>query len=54
MNNLLGEQLKILAESDLNFSFEVTGFEMAEIYLFIERLSLVSEGAPDTVAGHIS
>ena len=45
---LLGEQLKILAESDLDFSLGVTGFEMAEIDLFIEGLSPVPEGGPDS------
>jgi DNA modification methylase len=37
--HLLGEQLKILSASDLDFSLEVTGFEMAEIDLYIEGLS---------------
>ena len=36
---LLGEQLKSLSEVNLDFSLEVTGFEMSEIDLFIEGLS---------------
>jgi hypothetical protein len=41
---LLGQELKILSESELDFSPEVTGFETAEIDLFIENLSPVGEG----------
>ena len=44
---LLGQELKILAESELDFSLEVTGFEMAEIDLFIENLSPASDGDQD-------
>ncbi len=44
---LLGEQLKSLSEVDLNFSLEVTGFEMSEIDLFIEGLSPAPEGDSD-------
>jgi DNA modification methylase len=40
---LLGEQLKFLAESELDFSIEVTGFEMGEIDMFIEGLAEQSE-----------
>jgi len=36
---LLGEQLKFLAESDLDFSIEVTGFETSEIDMYIEGLA---------------
>lgn len=36
---LLGEQLKFLAESDLDFSIEVTGFEASEIDMYIEGLA---------------
>ena len=32
-NRLLGEQLKILSEAEIDFSLEVTGFEMSEIDL---------------------
>jgi len=35
---LLGEQLKILSESELDFSLEATGFQLGEIDLFIENL----------------
>jgi DNA modification methylase len=46
-NRLLGEQLKILSEVELDFSLEVTGFEMGEIDLMIENLSPAVEGADD-------
>jgi DNA modification methylase len=46
-NRLLGEQLKILSEAELDFSLEVTGFEMGEINLMIENLSPASKGADD-------
>ncbi len=36
---LLGEQLRVLSEANLDFSLDVLGFEMAEIDLFIEGLS---------------
>ena len=39
---LLGEQLKILSEAEIDFSLETTGFEMGEIDLMIENLSLHS------------
>ena len=41
---LLGEQLKILSEAELDFSLEITGFEMAEIDLYIEGLESADEG----------
>src|SRR5579863_10412089 len=44
---LLGQELKILAESELDFSLEVTGFEMAEIDLFIEHLNPAGDGDQD-------
>jgi DNA modification methylase len=37
--HLLGEQFKFLAESELDFSIEVTGFEMGEIDMYIEGLT---------------
>ena len=37
-SRLLGDQLRFLSEADLDFSLEVTGFEMSEIDLFIEGL----------------
>ena len=44
---LLGEQLKILSEAELEFSLEVTGFEVGEIDLMIENLNPATEGADD-------
>jgi len=44
---LLGEQLKILSEIELDFSLEVTGFEMGEIDLMIENLALALPGMKD-------
>jgi DNA modification methylase len=44
---LLAKQLKDLAELDLDFSLEATGFEMGEIDLRIEQLSADPEGEPD-------
>src|SRR5258707_8101770 len=38
-DRLLGEQLRELSELNLEFSLEVTGFDMAEIDLFIEGAS---------------
>ena len=46
-DRLLGEQLKILSESEIDFSLETTGFEMAEIDLMIEGLSAPAEGDED-------
>ncbi len=37
-DRLLGEQLKALSDADLDFSLEVTGFEVGEIDLLIEGL----------------
>jgi DNA modification methylase len=45
--NLLAKQLRDLAELDLDFSLETTGFEMGEIDLRIEQLNADSEGEPD-------
>ena len=42
-DRLLGEQLKVLAEQELDFSLEVTGFEMGEIDLRIEGLEAEPE-----------
>lgn len=44
---LLAEQLKALAEVDLNFSLEVTGLEMGEIDARIEALSVSAEDDSD-------
>lgn len=47
-DRLLAEQLKELSLVDLDFSLEVTGFEMGEIDFRIEGLDLVEEqGKPD-------
>jgi len=45
--NLLAEQLRDLAELDLDFSLEATGFEIGEIDLRIEQLNADPEGGPD-------
>jgi hypothetical protein len=50
--NLLSEQLKILSDLDLNFSLEVTGFEMGEIDLMVEGLAPVSS-ADEAVADEL-
>jgi DNA modification methylase len=44
---LLAEQLKALAELDLDFSLETTGFEMGEIDVMIEGLASGSESDCD-------
>lgn len=44
---LLGEQLKVLSELELDFDLEVTGFETAEIDVLIDGLETVSEPDPD-------
>jgi len=44
---LLGEQLKILSEVELNFPLEATGFEMGEIDLYIENLDPTIDGEND-------
>ncbi len=46
-DRLLGEQLKILAEAELSFSLEATGFEMGEIDMSIENLTPATEGEFD-------
>jgi DNA modification methylase len=46
-DRLLAEQLQELAVLDLDFSLEVTGFEMGEIDLRIQGLEMMAEGAPD-------
>ena len=46
-DRLLGEELKILSEVELNFGLEVTGFETSEIDLFIENFGSVAEGVVD-------
>lgn len=44
---LLAQQLKALAEVELEFNLEVTGFEMAEIDTMIEGVSPAPEGEAD-------
>ena len=46
-DRLLGEQLKILSEAELDFTLETTGFEMGEIDLMIENLAPALEGEND-------
>lgn len=46
-DRLLGEQLKVLSELELEFDLEVTGFEMAEIDVLIDGLETVEEADPD-------
>ena len=43
-HQLLGKQLEILSDSDLDFNLEVTGFEIREIDCFIENLTPATEG----------
>ena len=47
-DRLLGEQLKKLSELELDFSLEVTGFDMAEIDLRIESLNLEGDERADS------
>jgi DNA modification methylase len=44
---LLGEQLKVLSELELDFDLEVTGFEIAEIDVLIDGLESLNEPDPD-------
>ena len=44
---LLGEQLKVLSELELDFDLEVMGFEIAEIDVLIDGLETVNEPDPD-------
>jgi DNA modification methylase len=44
---LLGEQLKVLSELELDFDLEITGFEMAEIDVLIDGLETLNEPDPD-------
>jgi DNA modification methylase len=46
-DRLLALQLKTLAEVELDFNLEVTGFEMAEIDTMIESVSPVPDGEAD-------
>jgi DNA modification methylase len=44
---MLGEQLKMLSELDLDFDLEAIGFEVPEIDLLIDGLNTVAEADPD-------
>jgi hypothetical protein len=44
---MLGEQLKILSELELDFDLEAIGFEVPEIDLLIDDLNTVLEADPD-------
>ena len=46
-DRLLAEQLKVLAEADLNFELEITGFEMGEIDCLIDGISPSASGKDD-------
>ena len=46
-DRLLGEQLKVLSELELDFDLEVIGFETAEIDVLIDGLEAISEPDPD-------
>jgi DNA modification methylase len=44
---LLAQELKLLSEADLDFSVDVTGFEVGEIDCLIEGLSPATQGGDD-------
>lgn len=46
-DRLLAEQLKNLSAAELDFSIEVTGFDVAEIDLVINNLDAIGDQAPD-------
>ena len=51
---MLGEQLKILSELELDFDPETIGFEVPEIDLLIDGLNAVPEADPDDQLPEIS
>jgi ParB-like chromosome segregation protein Spo0J len=51
---LLGEQLKILSELELDFDLEAIGFEVPQIDLLIDGLNAVPEADPDDRVPEIS
>jgi DNA modification methylase len=51
---MLGEQLKILSELELDFDLEAIGFEVPEIDLLIDGLNTVPEADPDDRLPEIS
>jgi hypothetical protein len=46
-NRMLGEQLKILSEAEIDFSLEITGFDMGEIDLIVENVAPATAGKDD-------
>ncbi len=46
-SRLLGDQFKILSEAEIDFSLEVTGFEMSEIDTFVEGATSTAHGKDD-------
>ncbi len=46
-SRLLGDQFKILSEAEIDFSLEVTGFEMSEIDTFVEGAAATAHGKED-------
>ena len=51
---VLGEQLKVLSELELDFDLEAIGFEVPEIDLLIDGLNIVPEADPDDRLPEIS
>jgi DNA modification methylase len=51
---MLGEQLKVLSELELDFDLEAIGFEVPEIDLLIDGLNTVPEADPDDRLPEIS
>src|SRR6202789_3947160 len=51
---MLGEQLKILSELNLDFDLEAIGFEVPEVDLLIDGLTHVPEADPDDLLPAIS
>src|SRR5271155_2584023 len=51
---MLGEQLKILSELELDFDLEAIGFEVPQIDLLIDGLNTVAEADPDDRLPEIS
>ena len=51
---MLGEQLKILSELELDFDLDAIGFEVPKIDLLIDGLNTVPEADPDDRLPEIS
>jgi hypothetical protein len=47
---VLGEQLKVLSELELDFDLEATGFEIAEVDVLIDGLETLNEPVQTTVS----